>query len=107
MYRRTREGGGLDYFVTLEGRVRNPGFVIDASAAEIAEWCLKRQPADRLPLSVGSGNSDMSAKYDALITLKLRSRHRPGVRISLTAWLDQMQGLGFGHDEGCRVWGWA
>ena len=61
--------GGLDYFVTVEDRIRNPGLIIDASAAEIAEWCLSDNlQTGVLPLSVvGSGNSDMSAKFETLM----------------------------------------
>ena len=61
--------GSLDFFISVEDRARNPGLIIDASPAEIAEWCLSDNIQTAvLPLCiVGSGNSDMSAKYEALL----------------------------------------
>ena len=61
--------GGLDFFISVEDRVRNPGMIIDASPAEIAEWCLSdNMQSAVLPLCiVGSGNADLSAKYEALL----------------------------------------
>ena len=60
--------GGLDFFISVEDQVRNPGLIIDASRAEIAEWCSgDNSQTAALPLRiVGSGTSDMSAEYEAL-----------------------------------------
>lgn len=60
---------GLDFMVTVEDRIRNPGLVIDATPKEIAEFSLSTnlQTSVLPPAVIGSGNSDTPAKFEALL----------------------------------------
>lgn len=60
---------GLDFLVTVEDRIKNPGLVVDASPKELAQYSLScnLQTSTLPPLVVGSGNSDTASKFELLM----------------------------------------
>ena len=69
--------GGLEYFVTLEDRITNPGLLIDSSAEDIAEWSKSsNMQTSTLALCViGSGNAGTAAKFEALLHSVMMDEH--------------------------------
>lgn len=59
----------LDFLVTVEDRIKNPGLVVDASPQELAQYSLSGnlQTSTLPPMVLGSGNSDTPAKFEALM----------------------------------------
>ena len=60
---------GLDFLVTIEDRIRNPGMVIEATRQELAQFSLSDnvRTSTLPPLVVGSGRSDTASKFELLM----------------------------------------
>lgn len=87
---------GLDFMVTVEDRILNPGLVIDATPKELAEFSLSRNLVTSTlpPIVVGSGNSDTAAKFEGV----MRSIMLDAGRESLSTYAQSV--IGFCSDFG-------